>query len=79
MTMVKTISKHTSKGMLTVVAQCYPRKFAIDEKKILTTKDILDILKEREDIVKVIKEPRYQVANYKSAKTRLAGEWVFEI
>ena len=77
--MIKTISRHTSEGKLTVVVQCYPRKFATYEKKILTTKQVLDMLKEKENIKKVITKPGHQVANFVSSKTRLVGEWVFEL
>ena len=77
--MISNIDKKVEKNILTVDITCQVRKFASNPIKILTTEQVLDILKNEYDIKKTLKEPSFKVGNTQRRKIQSTGQWVFEL
>ena len=75
--MIKNINKSLENNELTVEVTCKVRDFATKPEKVLTTKELIDILKEEYNIVSVKSQPRYKVGNSNRKKTKPMGKWVF--
>lgn len=75
--MIKNIKKSVENNELTVEITCNVRRFAIYPEKVLTTSDIIDIIKEEYSIVSTKSTPRYSVGNSDRRKVKPSGKWVF--
>tara|TARA_B100000700_G_scaffold264490_1_gene302277 strand:+ start:1920 stop:2267 length:348 start_codon:yes stop_codon:yes gene_type:complete len=73
------IDKRVEDNILTVEITCPVRKFLTHKIKFLTTEDVIGILKKEHKIVKTVLEPTHKVGNTERRKTKLSGQWVFEI
>ena len=77
--MIRDIQKTVEDEILTVVVTCNPKKYLRLETKLLTSENIIDILKEEYNIEKVIKQPIHKVGNTTRERVRLSGTWKFQI
>ena len=77
--MIKNIRKDIEENELTVRVECNLRKFATHPIKLLTTEELLDILKEEHNIVDVVSAPRHRVGNSNRQKIKTSGTWVFKM
>jgi len=77
--MISSINKNVENNTLTVEVTCKIRNFASHPIKILTTNDIIDILKNDYKINKTLQEPKHKVGNTKRQKIQQIGKWVFEL
>ena len=77
--MILNIDKKIENNTLTVEITCHERKFLSHEIKLLTTENVIDIIKKQHKITKTILEPNHKVGNTKRGKTKLSGKWVFEL
>jgi hypothetical protein len=73
------IDKKVEDNTLTVEITCPVRRFLTHKIKFLTTEDVIGILKKEHKIVKTVLEPTHKVGNTERRKTKLSGQWVFEI
>jgi hypothetical protein len=77
--MISNIDKKIEKNILTVEITCNVKKFASNPTKILTTDQVLDMLKNEYKIKKTLKEPSFRVGNTQRRKVQQSGKWVFEL
>jgi hypothetical protein len=77
--MIEKIEENLEGKVLTVKVTCSIRKFAVHPIKVLTTEQLVDILKEKHKIAKVLETPKKTVGNTKRRKMSDSGVWVFEL
>lgn len=77
--MIESIIKTIQGEKLIVEVVCKVRKYATNPVKLLTTEEIVDILKEEYNIVETLKIPDRPVGNTKRQKIRTSGTWEFKL
>ena len=77
--MIKSINYKIENNNLVVDVECVPRDFATHPIKLLTTRELYDILSKEHDLQAVVSEPSCSVGNTQRRKVRLRGTWVFEL
>tara|TARA_B100000963_G_scaffold335923_1_gene330514 strand:- start:1072 stop:1446 length:375 start_codon:yes stop_codon:yes gene_type:complete len=77
--LIKKITESVDDNILKVVIECNIREYAKHPIKILTTEKIIDIIKNKYNIVKTLKSPNKKVGNTKKNYITNSGTWVFEI
>jgi hypothetical protein len=77
--MIKSINKKLENNELTVEVVCEVRKFAAHAIKVLTTEELIGILKKEYKIVSTKTSPSHKVGNSRRSKVRPSGTWVFLI
>tara|TARA_B100000131_G_C18106521_1_gene608043 strand:+ start:609 stop:971 length:363 start_codon:yes stop_codon:yes gene_type:complete len=77
--LIKKITEIVENNTLKVSVECSVREYAKYPIKILTTEKIIDIIKNKYNIVKTLKSPNKQVGNTKKNYITNSGTWLFEI
>lgn len=77
--MIKEFKEIVDGDKLNIIVSCSVRKYACHPIKTLTTEEILDRLKDRYNIIEVLKTPTSPVGNSERRKIKLTGTWVFKI
>lgn len=75
--MIKNIEKSVQNNELTVEVTCKVRDFATKPEKVLTTEQLIDILKKEYNIVSAKVQPQHKVGNSNRKKTKPTGKWIF--
>ena len=77
--MIQRIEENLEDNKLTVKVYCKVRKFASNPIKVLTTEDVIDIIKKKYENLKLLKSPSNLVGNTRRRKMQSSGIWVFEV
>ena len=78
--MIKSIKKTVNKDKLTVVVEYAKRNFPKNQPmEVMTTTDLLKIIRTEYPVMKTIKAPTHRVSNDLRFDAKLVGEWIFEI
>ena len=77
--MIKKIIETVENNTLKISVECSIREYAKYPIKILTTEKIIGIIKNKYNIVKILKSPRKQIGNTKNNYMTNSGTWLFEI
>tara|TARA_B100000073_G_scaffold346004_2_gene356332 strand:+ start:345 stop:701 length:357 start_codon:yes stop_codon:yes gene_type:complete len=73
------INEKIENNILTIEVNCLRKTFLTDKTIVLTTKKILDTIKEKYNISETLSEPSHTVGNTTRSKIRLSGIWKFKI
>ena len=77
--MINKITESIEDNTLKVSIECNIRKYAKYPIKVLTTENVIDMIKNKYNIIKTLKSPNKQVGNTKKNYITNFGTWVFEI
>lgn len=77
--MISKITETIEDNKLKVVVECNVRRYAKHPIKTLTTEEVIDIIKNKYNIVKTLRVPRKKVGNTKKNYISTSGTWIFQI
>ncbi len=77
--MIKEFKEIVDGNKLNIIVSCNVRKYACHPIKTLTTEEIIDRIKDRYNIIEVLRTPSSPVGNSERRKIKLTGTWVFKI
>jgi len=77
--LITKITESVEENKLKVSIECSVREYAKYPIKVLTTEEVVGIIKNKYNIVKVLKAPSKQVGNTKKNYITNSGTWLFEI
>lgn len=76
---VDKVTKKVNRNRLTIEIETKLKDYFLQESKILTEEEVLNIANQEHEVVKLLSRPQHEVGNYTNSNTKLKGTWVFQI